>query len=86
VRPLMCWKEDYGEKGTWLASQHPLLNGLLKGGPGVALNTQCIFDDISICVMMYNEKALKPIQTWLTSFPAICRYTTFGMTSAAALW
>jgi len=30
---------------------------------------------------MYNEKALNPVQTWLPSFSAMCRYTTFGMAS-----
>ncbi len=37
---------------------------------------------IDFCVIMYNETAFNPIQTWLSGFPAQCRSTTtVGMAS-----
>jgi len=33
---------------------------------------------------MYNEKAPKPVQTWLPGFSAMYRYTTSGMASEFA--
>ncbi len=40
---------------------------------------------IDYCVTMCNEKALNPLQTWLTGFSAMYHYTTFGTASAAKL-
>jgi hypothetical protein len=34
------------------------------------------------CYTMYNEKALNPVQTWLSDFSAMYNYTKFDMASA----
>jgi hypothetical protein len=39
-------------------------------------------DHPAFCVMVHNEKTLNLGQTWLPSFSAKCRYTTFGMVSS----
>jgi hypothetical protein len=31
---------------------------------------------IDFCVMLYNEPAFNPVQTWLSGFAAMCRSTT----------
>ncbi len=36
---------------------------------------------IEYCVIIYNEKAFNPIQTWLSGFSAMRRSTTVGMAS-----
>jgi len=44
----------------------------LSVGEIIRCHTEC-------CVTMYNEKALNPVQTWLSGFSAMYPYTTFGM-------
>ena len=36
---------------------------------------------IDFCVMLCNETAFNPVQTWLSGFSAMCRSTTVGMAS-----
>jgi hypothetical protein len=36
---------------------------------------------IGFCVMLCNETAFNPLQTWLSAFAAMCRSTTVGMAS-----
>ena len=36
---------------------------------------------IDFCVMLCNETAFNPVQTWLSDFAAMCRSTTVGMAS-----
>src|SRR5260370_37075765 len=36
---------------------------------------------IDFCVTMYNEETLNPVQTWLSGFSTMCRYTIFAMAS-----
>src|SRR6266851_297484 len=36
---------------------------------------------IDFCVMLCNETAFNPVQTWFSDFAAMCRSTTVGMAS-----
>src|SRR5712692_10559655 len=36
---------------------------------------------IDFCVMLCNEMAFNPVQTWFSDFAAMCRSTTVGMAS-----
>jgi len=36
---------------------------------------------LDFCVMLCNETAFNPVQTWLSGFAALCRSTTVGMAS-----
>jgi len=38
------------------------------------------------CYTMYNEKALNPVQTWLSDFSAMCHYTKFGLVSEMMIY
>jgi len=38
------------------------------------------------CYTMYNEKALNPVQTWLSDFSALCHYTKFGLVSEMMIY